>query len=346
MANESSRGLKTAVAVSAAFLLTAVGAGTLYATGAWDSWQDDRSLTSACQGLLDYSEAREMLGADRLRAEGDGNKARCELSDPGAGKASLNVRIQRDADDVRLLSRLDRADTHQGQKMVTPMGSGWAGVLNSGDESAHAAAWLSCQKQQDGMILVSVSAQRNATGGPFTAPEQEARLARVTTQTLANAAKRWGCDAELGSRVEQVPAGSVKTLKKSGAATGTCKGVGSATFEAAADGSAPIEDCILATDTSERQFRVSAYYGPFVKSARLETTRGKELLGKSGGSDGLYWTTATCGTSIALYSVEPLDSGNGLVKPQPESELQALKVFAKQSAERHGCSVPAGMSRS
>jgi hypothetical protein len=195
------------------------------------------------------------------------------------------------------------------------------------------------------MILVSVSAQRNATGDPFTAPEQEARLARITTGTLANAAKKWGCDAELGDRVEQVPAGSVKTLKKLGAATGTCRGVGSATFETAADGSAPVEDCILATDTSERQFRIAAYYGPFVKSARLETTRGREFLGKSGGSDGLYWTTATCGTSTALYSVEPLDSGDGLVKPQPESELQALNVFAKRSAESHGCSAPAEMDR-
>lgn len=233
-----------------------------------------------------------MLGADRLRADGEDNKVRCALNDPGAGKASLNIRIQRNTDDARLLQRLDRADTHKGQKMVTPMGSGWAGVLNSANESAHAVAWLPCQKQQDGMILVSVSAQRNASGGPFTAPEQEARLARIATGTLANAAKRWGCGAELGSRVEQVPVGSVIALKKSGAATGTCKGVGSATFEAAADGWAPIEDCILATGTSERQFRVSAYYGPFVKSARLETTRGKELLGKSGGSDGLYWMTA------------------------------------------------------
>lgn len=340
MASGTSRGRKTAIILSTVALLTVAGGGSIYATGAWHSWQDDRSLSSACQGMLEYSEAKEMLGADRLRADGSENSTRCKVSDPGSGKASLDVRIQRSTDDARFLSRLDRADTHNGQQMVTPMGNGWAGVLNSSVENAHSVAWLQCQKQQDNIIVVSASAHRNGDAESFTTSEQKSRLARITTETLTNAAEKWGCNTKLGNQLEQVPTSSTQTLKGAGQATGTCKGIDSPSFESAVDGLAPVEDCILANKTSERQFRVSAYYGPFVKSARLETLRGNELLGESGGSDGLHWTTATCGQSTALYSVEPLDNGDGFVEPDAQLELQALKSFATQSAERHGCSAP------
>ncbi|MFH8767823.1 hypothetical protein, partial [Streptomyces sp. NPDC017958] len=312
------------VITGTAVLLTAAAAGALYATGTWDSWQDQRSLSSACQGTLEHAEAGPMLGADRLRAVEEGDGTDCRVTDPGVGKASLDVLIRRSTDDARLLARLDRADSHKARAPVAPMGGDWAGVLNSGEESAYAAAWLPCRKQRDGVVVVSVAAHRDADAERLTAADQEARLARITTGTLANAAEKWGCGAKPGSRIERVPASSVRTLKAAGKATGTCAGIDSPAFEAAADSAAPVEDCVLVTvvrGESERRFRVSSYYGPFARSARLETPRGRELLGASGGSDGLYWTTASCGAGSALYTVEPLDGGDGLVPPDPRREL-------------------------
>jgi hypothetical protein len=74
-----------------------------------------------------------------------------------------------------------------------------------------------------------------------------------------------------------VPSKQSPALTPAGKAAGTCEGIASATYGSAADGRAPVEDCILADNSGEERFRIAAYYGPYAKAARLETVRGDQF---------------------------------------------------------------------
>lgn len=135
-----------------------------------------------------------------------------------------------------------------------------------------------------------------------------------------------------------MPSASVfDKLKKSGAATGTCQGVNSASYEAQPDPAAPIEQCFLAADNGEPTFRIAAYYGPYSIAPRRNPYRSPDdYVGTSGTNEGKSWTTASCPTGTALYTLEPLVPHASV----GASERQALLSFAARSAKRHGCSSP------
>ncbi|MFI7084380.1 hypothetical protein ACIBUR_12340 [Streptomyces anulatus] len=99
---------------------------------------------------------------------------------------------------------------------------------------------------------------------------------------------------------------------------------------------------MLTDDAGNRLFQLSAYYGPYVKAARLETVRGKRYLTGAGGTDGVYWTTAACPDGEALYAVETVrDEEAGAFRPaDPKLQQAAPKTFAANSAQRHGCPAP------
>ncbi|NEB36412.1 hypothetical protein [Streptomyces sp. SID14515] len=326
--------------VGAVVALALAGGGTLYATKG--GWLDDRSLASACDGLLDTSEVKELLGADRLRGEGT-ETARCTAVDPDDGKAALQVQISRGEAPRTVLGTMARANPHIGGASVTPAGAGRPVVL--GAQPGTASGSVSCAKGDGGSVTVLMRASRKDAGKLLGEPEERARLARVLTSTLERAAERWGCEKPVeseGGKVGEVPANTSRALRQAGKATGTCAGIDSASYETPTDDAAPIEDCELAEPSGTRLFQLSAYYGPYVKAARQETIRGKQLLTDVGGGGGLWWTTADCPQGDVLYTVETVwdEEKNTFHPPSPKLQKDALKTFAERSAERHGCSTP------
>ncbi|MEV5686918.1 hypothetical protein AB0L68_27585 [Streptomyces sp. NPDC052164] len=346
--------------------LALIGGGIYYATD--DGREDGRSLASACDGLLDTSELTDLLGADRLRGEGE-DPAHCSVSDPGEGAASLRVEITRGDAPARLLGTLRRADPHLGGTLMSPLGNGRSAVLKTSRGTAVASGYLACGKggsAGDGeagntstggagkggagseaadRLTVVMAAVRDGSGSPLDQPSQRARLARVLAGTLDRTAEKWDCgDAGPtgGDRITEVPEDTTRTLKAEGSATGTCEGIASAVFEAAADGPAPVEDCVLTDDAGNRLFQLSAYYGPYVKAARLETVRGKRYLTRTGGADGVYWTTVDCPDGEALFAVETVrdEEAGAFRAADPKLQRAALKTFATNSARRHGCPAP------
>ncbi|MCX4675498.1 hypothetical protein OG413_09235 [Streptomyces sp. NBC_01433] len=333
--------------------LALIGGGIHYATDG--GREDGRSLDSACDGLLDTSELTDLLGADRLRGQGE-DPAHCSVSDPGEGAASLRVEITRGDAPARLLGAMRRADPHLGGTLMSPLGNSRSAVLKTSKGTAVASGYLACGKSGAGSeaadrLTVVMAAVRDGSGSPLDQPFQRARLARVLAGTLDSTAEKWDCGgtgSAADGKITEVPEDTTRTLKAAGSATGTCEGIASAVFEAVADGAAPVEDCVLTDDAGNRLFQLSAYYGPYVKAARLETVRGKRYLtgtggtGGTGGTDGVYWTTADCPDGEALYAVETVrdEEAGAFRAADPKLQRAALKTFATNSARRHGCPAP------
>ncbi|MFB6939936.1 MULTISPECIES: hypothetical protein [unclassified Streptomyces] len=335
---------KLVTGASAVVALALIGAGVFYATGGYDDWRADRSLDRACDGLLDTSELKALLGADRLHSQG-ADPAHCSVSDPGDGRAALRVEITRGAAPARLLGTLRRNNPHLGGTLMSPVGNGRPAILKTGTSTAAASGALACGPGESDSLTVVMTAVRDGSGKAFDRPEQRARLARALTGTLDRTAEQWHCTGKTAGSgpITAVPGDTTRTLKAAGRATGTCAGIGSPVYEAAADGPAPVEDCVLADASGTRLFQLSAYYGPFAKAARLETVRGKQILTEAGGADGLYWTTSACEDGgAALFSVEPLfDEETKAFHPaDPKLQQAALQTFAENSAQRHGCPSP------
>lgn len=71
-----------------------------YFSGAYDRWQDGRSLASSCRGSVDTSEVRELLGVDRLRGHdieveqganpSSGQLHKCSVRDPDAAWMAIS----------------------------------------------------------------------------------------------------------------------------------------------------------------------------------------------------------------------------------------------------------------
>ncbi|WP_405687752.1 hypothetical protein [Streptomyces sp. NBC_00057] len=334
---------KLMTGASAVVALALIGAGVFYATGGYDDWQADRSLDRACDGLLDTSELKALLGADRLHSKG-ADPAHCSVSDPGDGHASLRVEITRGAAPARLLGTLRRDSPHIGGTLMSPVGNGRPAILKTSAQMAAASGALACGPGESDSLTVVMTAVRDGSGTALDQPDQRARLARALAGTLDRTAEQWHCaSGPAGSgRITTVPDDTTRTLKTAGRTTGTCKGIASSAYEAAADGPAPVEDCVLADASGTRLFQLSAYYGPYVKAARLETVRGKRFLTEAGGTDGVYWTTSACKDGAALFSVETLfDEEKKDFRPaDPKLQRAALKTFAENSAKRHGCPSP------
>ncbi|MFI2227522.1 MULTISPECIES: hypothetical protein [Streptomyces] len=322
-----------------------IAVGLIAATVAFLVRGDDGrgSLASACGGRLYDTDLEELLGATDLQLSEPSTDASCAVKDPGQGKASLTVEVRRTDVATKLLGRLHRQNAHTGGEMVTPIGNGWAGVLNtSSPDHAYAAAYVACKGGPDAGLVVTVDAYRDPSARPLDEGGQRARLARLTTETLRNAASGTACEgARLGTEVSDVPADTTRTLKAEGEAAGSCEGIAHAAYESAADKDAPLVDCLVADDTGNKRFRLSAYYGPFVKSARLETLRARQATDDQGGRGGFHWATASCPSGEALFTIETLEIGDGaFTPPDDRAETEALRTFAQRSAGLHGCLAP------
>ncbi|CAL9547261.1 hypothetical protein SUDANB37_04380 [Streptomyces sp. enrichment culture] len=335
-ASRSRRGLVIGACVIALALVAAAVAFLVRGDDGRDS------LASACGGRLHDPGLEELLGSADLRLSDSSTEDSCAVKDAGEGKASLRVEVREADVATKLLSGIHRQNAHVGTEMVTPIGNGWAGVLNtSGPNRAYATAYVACEGAGSGLV-VTADAYRDPSARPLNEDGQRLRLARLTTETLRNAASGAACKgARLGTEVSDLPGDTTRTLKAKGQTAGSCRGVPHAAYESVSDKDAPVVDCVVADDSGEKRFRLSAYYGPFVKSARLETLRGSQTIRDHGGSQGFHWTTAACPSGEALFTIEPLETGGGkFTAPDDQAETEALRAFAEASTGRHGCSPP------
>ncbi|MEU7153006.1 hypothetical protein AB0B15_34085 [Streptomyces sp. NPDC045456] len=328
--------------VSAALAVTA---GTLYFTGFYDRWQDGRQVSRACDGAVAHDELKQYLGVDELTSDRAWTTSarqdrECVIYWPdGKGQGdnvSVRVTLGQGRPSQQLLTDLDRNESYNQDQVVSPIGNGWRGVLGTD----RATVVMPCGGKADDDLVVNLRAQpRGHTTGTA---EQRARLARIATQTAANAARQAQCPAPSGKEITQVPAAMPEAATRPGHATGTCAGINAPTRETTADPLAPIEDCLVTSPSGTPSFRLAAYYGPFVQNGRPDlSVRGDAFTKPTGGSDGLYWTSTPCPNhgGTAFYTAETLRSSDRFTSPAPTAQQAALAHFAKRSAQAHGCSL-------
>ncbi|MEU4346750.1 hypothetical protein [Streptomyces sp. NPDC023838] len=324
---------KPVIATVAVSAVLVAGVGVVYVTGTYDGWRDGRQLKSACGGLVDAAETQRALGVHRVSGKrlGDG----CRAFDPDSDKGSLEVSVHRG----RELDELPLDEIRDPALQLLPVRGGWPAVVSAGGGAkAYATGSVPCGKSADDAVVVSLRAVRSSTG---TDADRRGALARLMTRALKNAAGKQGCALPDTKDVKDVAPG-FDGMKAPGEATGTCRGTGLRSYEAVADSGAPIEQCVPAEPDGGREFKITAYYGPYAKAPRHDPHRSPyDYVGASGNRGGKAWTTASCPAGEALYTIEPLTPSS----PSTDLERHILQGFAADSAQRHGCGKPIGADK-
>ncbi|MCX5111745.1 hypothetical protein OOK13_25005 [Streptomyces sp. NBC_00378] len=327
---------KSVIAAATAAAVLAAGGSIVYATGTYDDWRDTRALDDACRGMVDASEVQKVLGADRVSGKKSGG-AGCLAYDPGGTKVRVAISVQRGRDAEWIKTNSDMFLTKHPAEMLVPVGRGWPALVSAGTSAGpYATAFLPCGKGADNDLVLNLTATRAESAG--STQDRRDGMAVLVTRALDAAAKEQGCAQHDSSKVHSAPSDAFKDLTKAGTATGTCQGINSPSYESAADTAAPIEQCLTANAAGVSTFRLAAYYGPYTNAPRRNPFRSPDdYVGTSGSNEGKSWTTASCPTGTALYTLEPVDSH----ATAGAGERRALLSFAARSAERHGCGTPA-----
>ncbi|MFF3729795.1 hypothetical protein ACFYXM_05540 [Streptomyces sp. NPDC002476] len=326
---------KSVIAATAAAILVA-GGGAVYATGVYDNWRDGRALEAGCRGLVDPVEMKRALGAERVSGKGTTGGG-CQAFDPGGTNASVTISLQRGADPESVVVNADRILDQHPAGVLVPVSGGWPALVSAGSGTeSYATAFLPCGKGRSDDLLLSLSAVRARSTG--TVQERRDALAALVTRAVERAADEQHCVLSANEEKKGVSSEAFARLKQAGEASGSCRGIRYPAYETEADGSAPVEQCLLADPDGRQTFRLAAYYGPYPKAPRRDPHRNPhDYVGRSGDSGQRSWTTANCPIGEALYTLEP-------VRPQAaasERERAALRRFAAESARRHGCGTPA-----
>ncbi|MFF1711866.1 hypothetical protein [Streptomyces sp. NPDC058268] len=181
------------------------------------------------------------------------------------------------------------------------------------------------------------------------------RLARFATRTAQAGAREYGCDARPGGRIDRVESldhgrESYPDASALAKADGTCTVITPGWLITRAHGTetgrAPVEDCLLIDNKDRPLFRLSAYYGTFADDQRFKTQttpdlpKSKPLL-----TDYLFRAEATCLDSPrpAVFAIDYREYDDD-PKPQLRYARAALRQFAVQSAARHSCGPPNGLT--
>ncbi|WP_328742317.1 hypothetical protein OG436_16105 [Streptomyces caniferus] len=338
--------------IAAGVVLVLAVPGIFYFSGAYDSWQDNRSLADTCRGSVDTSEVKELLGVDRVRGhdiEADhgsspraGQLHKCSVGAPD-GNASVSVSLDWSGDAAGPLHDFGGFTPYGDVGMATPLKHGWEGVLDevSGTRNLVATVNLPCENRRtdarSSSLLVTVQGMGTRSMG---GAAQRARFARMTVKTAQNASKAWDCASRAGGEIERVPDSTAHTQVPQGEARGTCVGIKTAVRESVTDAKAPIENCYVLADRGVSQYRISAFYGPFVRA--LPAQRGYSGVldpeKPAGNKDGVLWGSAKCPSEgRALYISTRLPGAADRFDPDGDAEKSALKTFAMRSSKRHGC---------
>ncbi|MEU8992374.1 hypothetical protein AB0C98_39365 [Streptomyces sp. NPDC048558] len=356
---------QTTAKTGAALLAVAAGvAGTLYFTGVLDRSSQSVDASALCEDLMPQAQLEKLFGEQALTSDDvlvtdrlDQSPQECSIwprrSASQAHFDELSVVVSRYSGSRQLLLDLQRNISDSWHDVVSPLGNGWRGVLRAAPSETRAAVVMLCGDggQSDGSVVVNLTARHRGIDEPETTSEQRTQLAQLATATAVNAAERAGCEAPRGKPVREVAAPFPAPYDTSGAtapgkATGTCAGVTVATRETEADPLAPIEDCILLDEAGKPAFRLAAYYGPYVQDGYAAThKRGDsgKFRGPAGGSDGLYWASASCPAQggTAFFTAETLRiRQDSYTSPDPVLQQSELRRFAERSARDHGCEAP------
>ncbi|WP_395372098.1 hypothetical protein OHU45_30030 [Streptomyces tubercidicus] len=332
--------------------LVIAASSTFYFSGSYDRWQDSWSLADTCRNSVDTSEVKELLGVDRLRgsdtnAEQGSNPSagqlhKCSVRDPD-GTAYLSVALDWGSDVGGVLHEFGGFSPYEDGGTAIPLGHGWEGVMADGGLGSDliAAVNMPCtnlrtDQERSSLVVTVESMAEEPKGGAV----QRARFARTTVKTAQNAAKAWGCTAHPGGTVARVPGNTAHAVVPPGEARGTCEGITTAVRESPTDPKAPIENCYILSGSDTSQYRISAFYGPFVKAVPEQLSYTDVLdPGKPSGHKGSgYWASAKCPSgNRALYITTGLPDSGDHFDPKSTLQKSALKAFATRSAKRHGC---------
>ncbi|MFC6061530.1 hypothetical protein [Streptomyces ochraceiscleroticus] len=345
-------------ATAIALCCLAIIAGVLYATGVYDRWRDDMSLDDACAGTVARGDLASALGSKEVRAsgagdEGEGALAACQVHDRTSEESRLVLDIRWAGDPGRDFRLAPHPSSHTGQGAVAPLEHGWPGVASQGPNAYQVSLVMECRNRKNDALFVNGNLLR---GEHSAGAGARAAFARVTTETAARAAKRFGCKAASGTRITHIADPLSDEQRRVSHAKGTCAALRPYSKEAEAAGldavretaatrNAPVEDCFVGTadDPGTPSYRALALFGPYPRMVRdAGDTTAFGNVGKSG-KNHTAWATAKCPGSSdrALFTLGQIASANTSAGKRhylpAQTEVDVLTAFAKDSADRHGC---------
>ncbi|MBA2944909.1 hypothetical protein [Streptomyces himalayensis] len=308
----------------------------------------------ACSGMLPVDSVLDLAGKSRLYLLGlgfDVSSWQFDVSDDVTEPPGLATRCIVDGVEISIETTVGVHNPYASytfqrdqESFPVPLNAGWQGfIVTEKLDQATASVLLSCKnwESKDGSGIFVTA------GSPYDAEVTEdvrLKLARVVTGTAQRAAEKTGCVTEPGDASKlTAPDADARTVAADDA-TGTCKGMTSASTvrETAAEAS-PVEECLLTGS-----LQLTAKYGPFSDASDAIVN------GKYGGHDtpagvdsSTAWTSATCqgALGIGYYHASPVETSDRefTSRPLTKSERADLQRFAEQSAARHGCDSPAAL---
>ncbi|MGW7412043.1 hypothetical protein [Streptomyces sp. NPDC054863] len=323
--------------------LVLLAAGIVYFSGTYDRRRTP-DPASACAGTLDRPALREVLTGEAGKEieynapVRPGSLTQCVVRGDGPAAARavwVDVRWGSKADARSFPRRSDVDDMGDGD---TPQPvNGWPAVISGSTGTVN----LPCLDRKDESLLVDVA----LTGvNELDKWQIRTELASFSVKSAERAAKRFGCAISPGPEVKDVE----KEPRDADAlplaeAQGTCAPLSPLKSAAAQAGAtlareepaqknAPLTQCTLLTSKHLLGYELAATFGPYVKSFRM--TSAKPQIQQDSGAQGDYaWATARCPGSPerALFT---LKHGR---RSAPAFESAALKAFATDAAQQHGC---------
>ncbi|MGW2368032.1 hypothetical protein ACWCZ5_20915 [Streptomyces sp. NPDC001667] len=338
-------------------------AGTmLYTLGPYDAWRDGKSLDDTCQGLLPKNDLRSLMGVNHLRG-GDSTTSRtagsqkltCSVVSPGksGGVTEFSVGWGRKTDGS--LEAIGRSGFDDQEMNAVPIGGGWVGVITSNDHTGSVSTVSQCQGSAK-QLTVNVTSHPAQREDSFNTPQGFGSLARVATETMMNAAKKWGCDAKAGTPVSAVtpPLKYWDTPSPVHDSSGTCRPISPLASEISGAGekrtigtptdNGLIEECIILGAKQKPLYRLAAFYEPY--SLELRDGSGVRFNDSPAGINpktGSAWASAECknlfGAARFTFTTERGPDGvKANESDAPDLPAKLLTAFAKDAAQRHACS--------
>ncbi|MEU3826184.1 hypothetical protein AB0F36_12810 [Streptomyces sp. NPDC029080] len=337
-------------------------AQTLYSTGVYAHWRDQRSLDSACDGTLAQGGLGDALHSSQVRARGGDDSASlagCLINRPDTGRhgGALQLTLRwsdQSAPSVALAPFSGNANGVRGQ--VAPLGNGWPGFVRY-DGTAEVMVALDCQNSRSRALvaygdLIQWPEDAKESGTVLTG------LGRVTTETALKASVKFGCRAEGGRQLTRVslPDTRGKTAPRPLArAQGSCvalRGLADRASDAGTPGfvasptdvHTPQVNCYLFTGAGKPGYGLYAYYGAVANDF--------ESAGFGGPGHDFQLATASCPRSsheavFAIYRLYDRDTDSYPAAPYSASFARsALKTFADHEAKQRGCTGVRTLSRS
>jgi hypothetical protein len=151
--SKPSKGKTVRITSASVAVLAAVACG-LYFTGTYGSWRDHAEPARLCDGIVPQGELAKFLGMRELtpgdvitdRSTDEPQECSVRPQREGTGKYydEVDITVSKYAGSRDLLRDLARQMSDSSTQAVSPIGSGWRGVLNSNTHQPRAAIVMLC----------------------------------------------------------------------------------------------------------------------------------------------------------------------------------------------------------